>query len=117
METYRKRIADELLADMLASSGAVVVEGPKWCGKTTTAERASASVLYVDEPKQKERNVLLAKTAPEALLDGEAPRLLDEWQIAPELWDAVRFRVDRCRRARSRPPGPDERSADIWSVF
>ena len=94
MNTYRKRIADGLLSDLLASSGVVLIEGPKWCGKTTTAEQAAASIVYVDEPKKKERNVLLAKTAPDVLLDGPRPRLLDEWQIAPELWDAVRFEVD-----------------------
>lgn len=94
MMTYRKRIADGLLADMLASAGAVLIEGPKWCGKTTTAEQAAASVLYVDEPKKKPQNILLAKTMPEALLEGARPRLLDEWQLAPELWDAVRFTAD-----------------------
>lgn len=94
MKTYRKRIADSLLSDLLASSGAVLIEGPKWCGKTTTAEQAASSIVCVDEPKEKARNVLLAKTAPEVLLDGPRPRLLDEWQIAPELWDAVRYAVD-----------------------
>ena len=94
MKTYRKRIADSLLADMLASSGAVLVEGAKWCGKTTTAEQAAASVLYMDEPRKKEQNILLAKTMPDALLDGVQPRLLDEWQLAPELWDVVRFKAD-----------------------
>ena len=94
METYRKRIADNLLVRKLATSGAVLVEGPKWCGKTTTAERAAASVLYMDEPKKKAQNVLLAKTSPDELLAGAAPRLIDEWQLAPELWDAVRFSTD-----------------------
>ena len=94
MKRYRKRIADELLADLLASSGAVLVEGPKWCGKTTTAEQAAASAIYLDEPSKKDQNVLLAKTMPEALLSGARPRLLDEWQLAPELWDAVRFETD-----------------------
>ena len=94
METYRKRIADDLLVRKLATSGAVLVEGPKWCGKTTTAERAAASVLYMDEPKKKAQNVLLAKTSPDELLAGAAPRLIDEWQLAPELWDAVRFSTD-----------------------
>lgn len=74
--------------------GAVLIEGPKWCGKTTTAEQIAGSVLYVDEPSKKEQNKRIARLNPKLLLKGTTPRLLDEWQEAPELWDAVRFEVD-----------------------
>ena len=97
METYRKRIADELLAEALEVKGAVLVEGLKWCGKTTTAEQAAKSVLYLDEPDRREQNLELAAVRPSRLLEGDRPRLIDEWQIAPQLWDAVRHAVDRAR--------------------
>ncbi len=94
MKMYRKRIADEILAKKLASMGAVLVEGPKWCGKTTTAEHIAKSVLYMSEPSQLDYNLMLASTDPKSLLAGETPRLIDEWQLAPSLWDAARFEVD-----------------------
>lgn len=94
MKKYRKRIADALLKEKLEIMGAVLIEGPKWCGKTTTAEQIAGSVLYVDEPAKKEQNKRLAGINPRLLLEGATPRLLDEWQEAPELWDAVRFEVD-----------------------
>ena len=97
MKAYRKRIADALLQDKLAVKGAVLVEGPKWCGKTTTAEQASKSVLALDDPDRLPQNLALAQIRPSALLDGAKPRLLDEWQIAPVLWDAVRHAVDRAQ--------------------
>lgn len=75
--------------------GAVVIEGAKWCGKTTTAEQLASSVIYMDEEGKAEENILLARTAPARILDGAHPRLIDEWQIAPVLWDAIRYRVDR----------------------
>ena len=71
-----------------------MVEGPKWCGKTTTCERLSKSVLYMGDPVAKEKNLLIASVNINELLDGDEPRLIDEWQIAPKFWDAVRFRVD-----------------------
>lgn len=92
---YRERLVDQTLQDALRRSGAVLVEGPKWCGKTTTAEQAAKSVRYIDEPGKLESNQLLAKINPTELLGGTPPLLLDEWQLAPELWDAVRFTVDR----------------------
>lgn len=98
MERYRKRIADELLQRKLRSKGAVLIEGPKWCGKTTTAEQAAASILYMDEPKKFKQNLLLADTDPEILLEGKTPRLIDEWQLAPKLWDTIRFSVDHKNR-------------------
>lgn len=94
MKKYRKRIADEILARKLEGKGAVLIEGPKWCGKTTTAEQISASILYMDEPEKKEQNITMSELNPKRLLKGAAPRLIDEWQIAPKLWDAIRFEVD-----------------------
>ncbi len=94
MKAYKSRICDALLADELAGSGAVVIEGAKWCGKTTTAEQAARSAIYIDEPGKLEEYDLLAHAKPGRILDGESPRLVDEWQLTPSLWDAVRYRVD-----------------------
>ena len=91
---YRPRIADKLLENKLKGMGAVLVEGAKWCGKTTTGEQHAASVLYMDNPKDRISNIQMVKINPDFLLNGATPRLIDEWQIAPELWDAVRFAVD-----------------------
>ncbi|MDR1952957.1 MAG: DUF4143 domain-containing protein [Clostridiales Family XIII bacterium] len=96
-EKYLSRIADEKLKLMLATSGAVLIVGPKWCGKTRTAEEVSKSILYMQDPDHAETYKLLADTKPSKLLDGETPRLLDEWQQAPVLWNAVRFAVDKRR--------------------
>ncbi len=94
MKKYKERIADRMLARKLAGKGAVLIEGPKWCGKTTTAEQQAATIVYMDDPVQKEQNIKMADINPKALFIGETPILLDEWQIAPKLWDAVRFEVD-----------------------
>ncbi len=94
MKKYRKRIADDILSRKLEGKGAVLIEGPKWCGKTTTAERVAESVLYMDDPEKKEQNITMAELNPKRLLKGDAPRLIDEWQLAPKLWDAIRFEVD-----------------------
>lgn len=94
MKAYNKRIADDILKRKLEGIGAVLIEGPKWCGKTTTAEQIAASVLYMDEPDKKEQNIRMADISPQTLLAGDTPRLIDEWQVAPKLWDAVRFEVD-----------------------
>ena len=94
MKQYKKRIADALLERKLAGKGAVLIEGPKWCGKTTTAEQQAKSVLYMDDPSKIKENLVAADLAPQDLLRGETPRLLDEWQLAPQLWDAIRFEAD-----------------------
>ena len=94
MTKYKNRIADNILEEKLAGKGAVLIEGPKWCGKTTTAEHIAKSVLYMSDPGRLKANILLSQTNPELLLKGETPRLIDEWQIAPSLWDSVRFEVD-----------------------
>ncbi|MCC8103820.1 MAG: DUF4143 domain-containing protein [Clostridiales bacterium] len=94
MKEYRKRIADDILARKLEGKGAVLIEGPKWCGKTTTAEQIAQSVLYMDDPEKKEQNITMSELSPGRLLKGETPRLIDEWQLAPKLWDAIRFEVD-----------------------
>lgn len=94
MENYKRRVADAMLARKLAGKGAVLIEGPKWCGKTTTAERIAKSILYMSDPEKVEQNLGLADINPKRLLQGDTPRLIDEWQIAPKLWDAVRFEVD-----------------------
>lgn len=91
---YKKRIADILLEEKLEAMGAVLIEGPKACGKTTTAEQHAKSVLYMDDPANIRQNLQLAETNIKRLLQGDAPRLIDEWQIAPQIWDAVRFEVD-----------------------
>ena len=93
MEKYRKRVADKLLKEQLESAGVVLIQGAKWCGKTTTAENMAASVLYMDNPSTIRSNLMLAENDPEFLLQGETPRLIDEWQLAPQLWDTARFVV------------------------
>ncbi|WP_352398056.1 DUF4143 domain-containing protein [[Clostridium] aminophilum] len=94
MKEYKPRIVDEMLKDKLEAKGAVVIEGPKWCGKTTTAMQVANSVLRMDEPSRRDANIQLSEIAPERLLQGAVPRLIDEWQIAPKLWDAARYEVD-----------------------
>ncbi len=94
MGKYRERIADIILKKKLEGKGAVVIEGPNWCGKTTTAEQIAGSVLYMANPSKLAQNKNLAELNPELLLQGNTPRLIDEWQITPKLWDAIRFEVD-----------------------
>lgn len=94
MKEYKPRIADEILKDKLEAKGAVIIEGPKWCGKTTTAMQVAGSVLRMDEPSKRDVNIQMSEIAPERLLQGKTPRLIDEWQIAPKLWDAARYEVD-----------------------
>ena len=92
---YIARICDAELQSALSASGAVLIEGAKWCGKTRTATMASQSVLYMQDPDHAADYMAMADVKPSLLLKGEVPRLIDEWQMAPVLWDAVRFEVDR----------------------
>lgn len=94
MKDYRSRVVDEILKKKLKGKGAVLIQGPKWCGKTTTAEQIAKSILYMTKPDEKNQNLTLVDINPSLLLQGEVPRLIDEWQVAPKLWDAIRYEVD-----------------------
>lgn len=92
---YKARLADILLERHLASKGAVLIRGAKWCGKTTTALQTAKSVIFMQDPDNISQYMEMATLKPSRLLQGEVPHLIDEWQIAPQLWDAVRFAVDQ----------------------
>lgn len=92
---YLPRICDAELEQALQSSGAVLIEGAKWCGKTSTASKASHSAIYLQDPDQSSSYLAMADTKPSLLLKGAPPLLIDEWQMAPVLWDSVRFEVDK----------------------
>jgi len=94
---YLPRTIDKLLEEHLNSVGAVLITGPKWCGKTTTAEQQSKSILKLQDSDKSKNYLATAGTKPSLLLKGENPRLIDEWQMAPVLWDAVRNEVDKRR--------------------
>ena len=94
MTSYKPRVIDQTIAKRLRNKGAILVEGAKWCGKTTTCEQHAASILYMSDPNRIKHNLQLVDISPRSLLQGETPRLIDEWQLAPKLWDAVRFEVD-----------------------
>lgn len=91
---YKPRVIDSFLSRKLRSKGAVLIQGAKWCGKTSTAEQQAKSVIYMADPKFRDQYQLFVDTHPEMLLDGETPRLIDEWQQTPKLWDQIRFEVD-----------------------
>ena len=95
MNRYIPRIVDGILKEKLAGKGAVLIEGPKWCGKTTTAMHQAKSAVYMADPQKRSYNMAQAEFDPAGLLAGETPRLIDEWQTVPQLWDSVRFEVDR----------------------
>lgn len=95
MKEYKPRIADKLLQEQLEATGAVLIQGAKWCGKTTTAEQQAKSVIYMDDPTKKGSYLQMAETDPLILLKGDYPRLIDEWQLAPTLWDAARYDISR----------------------
>jgi len=92
---YLSRVCDSELQNALATMGAVLIEGAKWCGKTSTAAYVAQSTLLMQDPDKAHSYHLLADTKPSLLLEGDNPRLIDEWQMAPALWDAVRYEVDR----------------------
>ena len=94
-QKYLSRIADSVLEKALEAFGAVLIEGPKWCGKTWTAKEKAKSVLFMQDPDHNASYLKAADTKPSLLLKGDTPRLIDEWQTAPVLWDAVRFAVDQ----------------------
>lgn len=95
MENYRSRIADSMLSRKLGIMGAVLVEGPKWCGKTTTCKQFAKSIVDLSDPDERERIDRLAEMGISRFLDGDTPRLIDEWQDVPKFWDAIRHRVDQ----------------------
>lgn len=94
MKKYLPRIADKLLEERLDAKGAVLIEGPKWCGKTTTAKEKAKSFISMDRPDMTRQYQQMAELSPNTLLAGDTPRLIDEWQLAPNLWNAVRYEVD-----------------------
>ena len=94
MGDYKSRVIDAAISRRLKNKGAILVEGAKWCGKTTTCEQHAASILYMSDPDRIRQNLQLADISPRLLLQGDTPRLIDEWQLAPKLWDAVRFEAD-----------------------
>ena len=98
MEGYKHRIMDDLLTKKLQAKGAVLIEGPKWCGKTTTAEELAASKVLLARPDAKEHFKSLLEIDTDAALSGDTPMLIDEWQTVPKLWDAVRYTVDHRRK-------------------
>ena len=91
---YIKRIIDEEIQEKLSYTGAILIKGPKWCGKTTSAKQYAKSVLEMQNPDLQDNYIELANTRPSLLLEGDKPRLIDEWQLAPKLWNAVRYAVD-----------------------
>ena len=93
-EVYKKRILDAILERKLSGAGAVLVEGPKWCGKTTTCEQHAKSALYMADPVRRDRYRVQAEVDITELMKGEQPRLIDEWQDVPKFWDAIRYDVD-----------------------
>lgn len=92
---YIKRIVDKEIQEKLSIMGAILIKGPKWCGKTTSAKTVAKSVLEVQNPDLQENYIELANMKPSLLLEGEKPRLIDEWQIIPKIWNAVRYSVDK----------------------
>lgn len=94
-EDYKPRIIDNTIEEYLKSFGAVCIEGPKWCGKTWTSSYHSNSEIYIGDPAGNFQNRTLAEMSPDFVLNGDTPRLIDEWQEVPPLWDAVRYKVDQ----------------------
>ena len=95
MKEYYQRVSDKVLLDHLESKGAVLIEGAKWCGKTTSAKHIAKSVIEMDRPDMTEQYQQMARINPSNLLEGKVPHLIDEWQIATNIWNAVRYEVDQ----------------------
>lgn len=95
---YRKRLIDEQIEKYLQAFGALCIEGPKWCGKTWTSLNHANSACYIASPENNFQNRTMAELSPDLVLHGESPRLIDEWQEVPALWDAIRFFVDQNRQ-------------------
>lgn len=95
MKEYYQRVSDKVLLEHLESKGAVLIEGAKWCGKTTSAKHIAKSVIEMDRPDMTEQYQQMARINPSNLLEGKVPHLIDEWQIATNIWNAVRYEVDR----------------------
>ena len=95
LKEYKARVIDKKIDTYLKIFGAVLIEGPKWCGKTRTSRFHSQSQFFLANPKGNFNNKRIAEMDPDLVLDGSTPRLIDEWQEAPAIWDAVRGRVDR----------------------
>ena len=95
MKEYYPRIIDNLLKKKLRTSGAVLLKGPKWCGKSTSACQIAKSIIYMQDPSTRDQNIALAKASPKKFLDREPPLLIDEWQTIPFIWDAIRFEIDQ----------------------
>ena len=94
-QNYKPRVIDAKVKEYLSAFGAVCIEGPKWCGKTWTSSYHSKSEIYIGDPANNFQNRQLAELSPALILDGETPRLIDEWQEVPSIWDAVRYKVDQ----------------------
>lgn len=92
---YKPRVIDAKVEEYLSTFGAVSIEGPKWCGKTWTSAQHCKSEIYIGDPANNFQNRQLAELSPALVLEGAAPRLIDEWQEVPPLWDAVRYKVDQ----------------------
>lgn len=95
MIEYYSRVVDSQLDFKLRSSGAALIRGPKWCGKSTTAEQRARSAVFMQDRQTSAQNIELAKNAPSLLLAGPTPRLIDEWQVIPFIWDQIRYEVDQ----------------------
>ena len=95
MIEYYQKVSDKVLLEHLESKGAVLIEGAKCCGKTTSAKHIAKSVIEMDRPDMTEQYQQMARIKPSNLLEGEVPHLIDEWQIATNIWNAVRYEVDR----------------------
>lgn len=95
MKKYIRRVSDAKLQMLLESTGAVLIEGPKWCGKTSSCEHFAKSIVYFQDPDNQNNYLKISENKPSLLLRGDVPRLIDEWQTIPKIWDAVRFEVDK----------------------